>query len=75
VADVLVTVTACSLLSAFVFFLLWREALSDARYWKADSDHWFDAWMKASKRRPRRNPADYGGPGVSPGSKKGGGNA
>lgn len=69
--DVLVTVTACSLLLAFVFFLLWRDALSDARYWKGDSDHWFDAWMKASKRRPEA--ADYGGTGVSPGSKKGGG--
>jgi hypothetical protein len=73
VVDVLVTVTACSLLSAFVLFLLWRGALYDARYWKADSDHWFDAWTKASKRRP--DPADCGGPGVSPGSKKGDGNA
>jgi hypothetical protein len=71
VVDVLVTVTACSLLLAFVFFLLWRGARNDARYWKADSDHWFDAWMKASKQRPEE--ADFGGPRVSPGSKKGGG--
>jgi hypothetical protein len=53
VNDVLVSVTACSLLSAFVFFLLWRDALSDARYWQRDSDHWFDAWMKAIKGRPK----------------------
>jgi hypothetical protein len=59
VVDMLVTVTACSLLLAFVFFLLWRNALSDARYWQRDGDHWFNAWMKASKRRPRRNPADW----------------
>jgi hypothetical protein len=57
--DVLVTVTACSLLLAFVFFLLWRDARNDARYWQRDSDHWFDAWMKASKWRPRRDPAGW----------------
>jgi hypothetical protein len=52
VVDVLVSVTACSLLSAFVFFLLWRDARNDARYWKRDADYWFDAWAKVSKHRP-----------------------
>jgi hypothetical protein len=50
--DVLVSVTMCSLLLAFVFFLLWWDALNDAQYWQRDSDHWFGAWMKASKGRP-----------------------
>jgi hypothetical protein len=52
VVDVLVSVTLSSLLLAFVFFLLWRAALADARYWRRDADYWFDAWMKASKGRP-----------------------
>jgi hypothetical protein len=59
VNDVLVSVTACSLLSAFVFFLLWRDALSDARYWKGDADHYFDKWLRASRPRPRRGAADW----------------
>jgi type IV secretory pathway VirB3-like protein len=59
VVDVLVSVTLSSLLLAFVLFLMWLDARYDARYWKADSDHWFDAWLRASKRRPRRDPADW----------------
>jgi hypothetical protein len=59
VVDVLVSVTSSSLLLAFVLFLLWRKALADARYRQRDSGHWFNAWMKASKWRPRRDPADW----------------
>jgi hypothetical protein len=61
VVDVLVSVTACSLLSAFVFFLLWRAAIRDARCWKDDAGHWFDKWLRASRvRRPRPpDPADW----------------
>lgn len=59
VVDVLVSVTLSSLLLAFVFFLLWRDALNDARYHKEDADHWFDAWLRATARRPRRDPADW----------------
>jgi hypothetical protein len=52
VVDVLVSVTLSSLLLAFVLFLLWRKALGDARYWRGDADHWFDAWTRASKHHP-----------------------
>jgi hypothetical protein len=58
-ADVLVSVTLSSVLLAFVFFLLWQGARNDARYWKWDADHYFDKWLRAITRLPRRDPADW----------------
>lgn len=57
--DVLVSLTASALLLAFVFFLQWRGAINDARYWKADADHYFDKWLRASTPRRRRDRADW----------------
>jgi hypothetical protein len=60
VVDVLVTVAACLLLLAFVLFLRWREALSDARWWRQDADYWYRAWRKETGRAPcRDDPADW----------------